>query len=64
MTSEAREIEQKALSLSTLERESLANHWFFAIFSSIKQFSPFLFLTLDRLEGTAMRRVLCGRAGF
>jgi putative addiction module component (TIGR02574 family) len=28
MTSEAREIEQKALSLSTLERESLANHLF------------------------------------
>jgi hypothetical protein len=37
---------------------------FFAIFSGMKQFSPFRFLTLDRLEGTAMRRVLYGRAGF
>jgi hypothetical protein len=36
----------------------------FAAFSGLKQFSPFRFRALDRLECTAIRRVRCGRAGF
>jgi hypothetical protein len=34
------------------------------MFSGLKQFSPFRFRAVDRLEGTALRRVRCGRAPF